>query len=299
MERGFAMNTGRPERIIDEEAAAAWVEDGMTVAIGDPAPMALVRRIIRRGVRNLTVVASGFALDMLIAAGCVRKTVSYYAGGGPGIPVLPSFRRAAERGEIGVWECEEGILCAGLQAAAQMLPFMPWRAGVGTSLPQVNPDLKLFRDPLRGEELIAVPPINPDLALLHAAAADAYGNVRHLGGPGWLDLFQYRAADRTIVQVEQVIANEETRADPWATTIAGAEAIVRAPFGAHPFYSRGFYITDGAHLRAYLQASEKAAGGGDRAALDEYLDRYCRRPDGLAAYLEQIGMKRLLELHEY
>jgi len=257
-----------------------------------------VRRIIRRRVRNLIVVASGFALDMLITAGCVRKTVSYYAGGGPGIPVLPSFRRAAERGEIEVWECEEGILCAGLQAAAQMLPFMPWRGGLGTSLPQVNPDLKLFRDPIRGEELIAVPQIKPDLALLHAAAADAYGNVRHLGGPGWLDLFQYRAADRTIVQVEQVIANEDIRADPWATTIAAAEAIVRAPFGAHPFYSRGFYITDGAHLRAYLQASEKAAGG-DRAALDEYLDRYCRRPDGLAAYLEEIGMKRLLELHEY
>jgi glutaconate CoA-transferase subunit A len=292
------MNTGRRERIIDEEAAAAWVEDGMTVAIGDPAPMALVRRIIRRRVRNLIVVASGFALDMLITAGCVRKTVSYYAGGGPGIPVLPSFRRAAERGEIEVWECEEGILCAGLQAAAQMLPFMPWRGGLGTSLPQVNPDLKLFSDPIRGEELIAVPQIKPDLALLHAAAADAYGNVRHLGGPGWLDLFQYRAADRTIVQVEQVIANEEIRADPWATTIAAAEAIVRAPFGAHPFYSRGFYITDGAHLRAYLQASEKAAGG-DRAALDEYLDRYCRRPDGLAAYLEEIGIKRLLELHEY
>src|SRR3984893_2994130 len=293
------MNTGRRERIIDEEAAAAWVEDGMTVAIGDPAPMALVRRIIRRRVRNLTVVASGFALDMLSAAGCVRKTVSYYAGGGPGIPVLPSFRRAAERGEIEVWECEEGILCAGLQAAAQMLPFMPWRAGVGTSLPQVNPDLKLFRDPLCGEELIAVPPIKPDLALLHAAAADAYGNVRHLGGPGWLYLFQYRAGERTIGKFEQVVANGERRSGPWATAIAAAEAFVRAPFGAHPFYSRGFYVTDGAHLRAYLQASEKAAAGADRAALDEYLDRYCRRPDGHAAFREESGMKRLLELHEY
>ena len=292
------MNTGRRERIIDEEAAAAWIEDGMTVAIGEPAPMALVRQIVRRGVRNLAVVASGFALDMLIAAGCVRKTVSYYAGGGPGIPVLPSFRRAAERGEVEVWECEEGILCAGLQAAAQMLPFMPWRGGVGTSLPEVNPDLKLFRDPIRGEELIAVPPIKPDLTLLHAAAADAYGNVRHLGGPGWLDLFQYRAADRTIVQVEQVVSNEEIRADPWATTIAAADAIVRARFGAHPFYSRGFYITDGPHLHAYLQAAEKAAGG-DRAALEQYLDRHCRKPEGLAEYLETIGMKRLLELHEY
>ena len=194
---------------------------------------------------------------MLIAAGCVRKTVSYYAGGGPGIPVMPSFRRAVERGEIEVWECEEGILCAGLQAAAQMLPFMPWRGGLGTSLPQINPDLKLFRDPIAGEELIAVPPIKPDLALLHAAAADAYGNVRHLGGPGWLDLFQHRAADRTIVQIEQVISNEEIRSDPWATTIAAADAIVRAPFGAHPFYSRGFYITDGPHLHAYVQAAEK------------------------------------------
>ncbi|MGH7913817.1 MAG: CoA transferase subunit A [Candidatus Binataceae bacterium] len=292
------MNIGRRERIIDEHQAAAWVEDGMTIAIGDPAPMALVRRIIHRGARNLSVVASGFALDMLIAAGCVRKTVSYYAGGGPGVPVLPSFRRAAERGEIEVWECEEGVLCAGLQAAALMLPFMPWRGGLGTSLPQVNPDLKLFRDPISGEELIAVPPIKPDLTLLHAAAADAYGNVRHLGGPGWLDLFQYRAADRTIVQVEQVIANEEIRADPWATTIAAADAIVRAPFGAHPFYSRGFYITDGAHLRAYRQAAEKAAGG-DRALLDAYLDRHCRQSEGLAVYLETIGMKRLLELHEY
>jgi glutaconate CoA-transferase subunit A len=95
-----------------------------------------------------------------------------------------------------------------------------------------------------------------------------------------------------------VISNEDIRADPWATTIAAADAIVRAPFGAHPFYSRGFYITDGPHLHAYLKAAEQAAGG-ERAALEEYLDCYCRRPDSLADYLETIGMKRLLELHEY
>src|SRR6202158_6625574 len=189
------MNKEQRQSINDEVEAAGWIQNGMTFAIGQPTPMALVRQIIRRGFKDLTIVDAGFSLDLLVAAGCVRKVVSYYAGGGFGNPVGPSFRRAAERGEIEVWECEEGILCAGLQAAAQMLPFMPWRAGVGTSLPQVNPDLKLFRDPLRGEELIAVPPINPDLALLHAAAADAYGNVRHLGGPGWLDLFQYRAAE--------------------------------------------------------------------------------------------------------
>jgi len=271
----------------------------MTVAVGAPAPMALVRQLIRRGARGLTVIDSGPSLDMLVAAGCVRKVISYYAGGGFEIPVLPSFRRAVERGEVEVWECEEGILCAGLQAAAQALPFLPWRGGVGTSLPEVNPDLKLMKDPIRGETLIAVPAIEPDVAILHAATADAYGNVQHLGGPGWLDLYFHRAANRTIVQVERIVANEDIRRDPWATTIAAADAIVRAPWGAHPFYSRGFYVQDKEHLRGYIDAANAAARGEDGAALEEYLKRYCREPVTHADYLERIGIRRLLSLNEY
>ena len=288
----------RESRVIDEVAAAGWIEDGMTLAVGSPTPMALVRQIIRRGVKDLTVVDVGLSLDMLIAAGCVRKVVSYYAGGGFGVPVAPAFRAAAQRGDIQVWECEEGIVTSSLDAAAQGLPFLPWRGGVGTSLPDVNPDLEVFRDPISGETLLAVPPTKPDVAILHAAASDAYGNVQHVGGPGWLDLFMQRAADRTIVQVEKVVANEEIRKDPWATTIAGADAVVRVPYGAHPFYSRGYYVQDNAHLKTYLDASTAAAGG-DAAALDAYLDRYCREPATHADYLEQIGVRRLLELHEY
>jgi glutaconate CoA-transferase subunit A len=292
------MNTGRRQRVIDEVEAAGWIESGMTVAIGQPTPMTLVRQIVRRGLKDLTVVDAGVSLDLLIAAGCVRKVVSYYAGGGFGSPVGPSFRRAAERGEIEVWECEEGILCAGLQAAAQALPFLPWRGGVGTSLPQVNPDLKLFKDPISGETLIAVPPIKPDIAILHAAHADAYGNVQHLGGPGWIDLFMYRAADRVIVQVDQVVSNEQVRSDPWKTTIAAADAIVRAAYGAHPFYSRGYHVQDNEHLKLYSDAANRAAAG-DSKALQEYLDRYCRGPATHADYLEIIGIKRLLTLFEY
>jgi glutaconate CoA-transferase subunit A len=249
-------------------------------------------------VKDLTVVDAGFSLDLLIAAGCVRKVVSYYAGGGFGNPVTPAFRHAAERGAIEVWECEEGILCAGLQAAAQALPFLPWRGGVGTSLPEVNSDLKIFKDPLRGETLIAVPPIKPDVAILHAAHADAYGNVQHVGGPGWIDLFMYRAADRTIVQVEKIISNEEVRAEPWKTTIPAADAIVRTPFGAHPFYSRGYYVQDNDHLREYSDAAA-AMVRGDPQSLAIYLDRYFREPATHADYLERIGIKRLLALHEY
>ena len=172
------MNAQRRERVIGEAEAAGWIESGMTIAIGQPTPMAIVRQIIRRRLKDLTVVDAGFSLDMLIAAGCVRKVASYYAGGGFGNPVMPSFRRAAERGEIEVWECEEGILCAGLQAAAQGLPFLPWRGGVGTSIPEVNRDLKVFSDPISGETLIAVPPIDKALGFLAERGPNADTVVR-------------------------------------------------------------------------------------------------------------------------
>jgi glutaconate CoA-transferase, subunit A len=107
-----------------------------------------------------------------------------------------------------------------------------------------------------------------------------------------------RAADRTVVQVERVISNEQVRADPWKTTIPAADAIVRAPFGAHPFYSRGFYLQDNDHLREYTSASSDFVAG-KTAAMTEYLDRYCRRPATHADYLEEIGIKRLVSLHEY
>ena len=289
----------RKPRIVDEEEGAACVQSGMTLAVGSPPPMVLLRQLIRRGVKDLTVVDSGLSLDLLVAAGCARKVVSYYAGGGFGVAVAPSFRRAVEQGEVEVWECEEGILATGLQAAAQSLPFLPWRGGVGTSLPEVNPELKVMTDPINGETLIAVPPIKPDVTLLHAATADPYGNVQHVGGPGWLDLYLHRAADRTVVQVERIIANEDVRANPWATTIPGVDAVVRAPYGAHPYYSRGFYVQDQEHLQAYVAAANAAARGQRSDDLAQYLTTYCREPAVHADYLERIGIRRLLSLYEY
>lgn len=288
----------RHEVIIDESEAAAWVENGMTIALGEPAPMALVRQLVRRRVRDLTVIAGGLSIDLLIAAGCVKRTVSYYAGGGFGVPVAPSFRAAAERGDIEVWECEEGILTSGLEAAAKGLPFLPWRGGVGTSLPEVNPDLRLFTDPIAGETLIAVPAIRPDVAIVHADASDLYGNVRHCGGPGWIDLFLCRAATRTLVQVERIVSNEEVRADPWATTLPNADAVVRVPWGAHPFYSRGHYVQDVPFVESYVRAAD-AARTGSPAALETFLHDYCEAPATHTAYLERVGLERLLALHEY
>ena len=211
--------------------------------------MISVRHIIRRGLRNLTVVGSavgGLDVDLLIGAGCVRKVISPYVGAEALASIGPFYRAAAERGEIEVWECDEGQYYAGLQAAGQMLPFMPTRGGVGTSYPEVNPDLKLFTDPVHGQTLLAVPAIEPDLALLHAAQADAYGNVQFVG-TGYADRLLWRAATRTLVQVEKVVSNEEIRRAPERTALL-AHGVVRAPFGAHPFSSPGFYLEDRPHI---------------------------------------------------
>ena len=288
----------RNSRVSNEHSAAAQVEDGMTVAIGEPYPMALVRALIRQQVKDLTVICSGVALDMLIAAACVKKVIAYYAGGGTGIPVAPSFRAAAESGAIEIWECEEGILCAGLEASAKDLPYLPWRGGVGTSLPELNPDLKLIKDPFHGQTLIAVPAIRPDITLLHAAQADRFGNVQHHGGPGWLDLFLHRASNETIVQVEKLISNEQVRANPWLTTIDNADIIVQAPFGAHPFYSRGHYVQDVRFVEDYLSAAQRATRG-DRSGLEEFFEDYIIGCDAHHDYLDRIGAQKLLDLAEY
>ncbi|MGR8948113.1 MAG: CoA transferase subunit A [Gammaproteobacteria bacterium] len=291
-------NPERISRVVEEFSASEQIRDGMTVAIGEPYPMTLIRAIIRRKVKNLTVICSGVALDMLIAAGCVQKVIAYYAGGGTGIPVAPCFRAAAENNEITIWECDEGILCSGLEASAKDLPYLPWRGGVGTSIPELNPDLKLIEDPFRGETLIAVPAIRPDVALLHAAQSDAFGNVQHLGGPGWLDLFLHRAANTTIVQVEKVISNEQIRAGAWHTTIDNADAIVRAPYGAHPFYSRGHYIQDVSFVDEYLHAANDFAQG-KQDALEQFFTDYVYSCDSHGDYVRKIGLDRLTGLQEY
>jgi glutaconate CoA-transferase subunit A len=234
----------------------------------------------------------------LIAGGCVSKVISYYAGGGFGVAVAPSFRHAAQTGDLEVWECEEGVLTSGLEAAAKGLPFLPWRGGVGTSLPEVNKDLRVMEDPINGEILLAVPAIHVDVALLHASKADVYGNVQHQGGPGWIDLFLRRAAKRVAVQVEKIIPNEEVRSDAWATTISNADAVIRAPYGAHPFYSRGHYLQDKKHLKEYVEAANLAARG-ERTYIEEYFRRHVYQATSHIMYLEEIGIGRLLSIHEY
>jgi glutaconate CoA-transferase subunit A len=296
---------GRRSVVVDERGAVEGVGDGMTIAIGGfinaAHPMALVRQLVRSGVRDLTLVgaaSSGLEVDMLIASGCVRTLISPYVGAEGLAPIGPAFRRAAQEGELDVFELDEAHFYAGLRAAAQRLPFNPWRAGLGTSYPEVNPRLKTFHDPIDGQLLIAVPAIEIDIAFLHAAISDPYGNVQH-EGTGFGDRAIHAASDRTVVQVERIVANEQIRRNPAATSVPGADAVVRVPYGAHPFASHGFYPADREHILEYVAAATDALKTGSRARLDDYLDRYLREPADHVEYLERVGLRQVLALSEY
>lgn len=295
----------RQSRVIELDAALDHVRPGMTVAIGgfinSSHPMLVVRGLIRRGLKDLVIVgaaSSGLEVDMLIAAGCARRVVAPYVGGETLAPIGPAFRAAAERGLVEVYELDEAMYYAALRAAAQRVPFNPWRSGVGTSFPQVNPAIKVFTDPCNGETLLAIPALNIDVAFLHAAVSDPYGNVQYVGH-GFGDRAIYAAADLTFVQVERVVSNEEIRRDPLRTAVPGADGIIRAAFGAHPFASPGLYTEDAEHIRAYVKAASVWAKANDRTALDSYLRRFAHEPADHVEYLERVGLRRLLALNEY
>lgn len=293
----------RQEVIVDEREAIAGIQDGMTISIGgfllSSHPMTLIRQLIKRGVKNLTVmpaVSSSIEADLLIGAGCVKKIITAYCGVEEYAPICPLFRAFAEQGKLEVWEVDESHYYNALKAAALQLPFFPDRAGVGTSFPEVNPDLRVFKDPIRGETLLAVPPVEPDVTLLYAAYSDPYGNVQH-EGTGFGDRMHWIACKKVYVQVEKIITNEQVRKFPERTSLFGADGVVVAPYGAHPFGGPGLYVEDGEHIREYLAAAELYAKQGDRSKYDAYLKKYVFEPEDQVEYLERIGLKRLFSLH--
>lgn len=292
----------RKEVVTTAAEAAARVSDGMTIIVGGFVtanhPMPVVRELIRRGVRDLTVIGSataGLEIDLLIGAGCVRKLIAPYVGAELYAPIGNCFRAAAENKEIEVWECSEYILYAGLQARAMGQEFTAWRGGVGTSIPELNPDLVVFGSPLGdGKEYLAVPAIGADWGFFHVGWADAYGNGQHVGAR-FGDRLLARAADRVAVCAERLVPNSYIRRNPVMTSIPYADLVIDTPFGSHPYAAHGFYAEDAGHIRAYVAASA-AYRKGDRAAFGEYLAEWVTGPADHDEYLERVGIRKLLRL---
>ena len=289
------MSAARTSVLTSLEEAVAAIPDGAVVGIGGAVtaahPMALVRALARRRVRDLTVVAptGGLDVELLIAAGCVSTVVASYVGMEGVAGVAPVFRRAVQEGTVRVRDLDEAHCVAALRAAAQRLPFLPWRGGVGTAFPQLNPELVEFEDPVAGEPLLAVPALRLDYALIYAETADEFGNAQ-VEGTGNMDQLLGAAADRVVVQVDRVVANDQVRRDPTRTWYWREAQVVRAPFGTHP-YSNAWMVADGDHLAEFAAAGRE---GGEQ--LERYMARHVDGVDDHEAYLEAIGIRRLASL---
>jgi glutaconate CoA-transferase, subunit A len=248
-------------------AVVAELRDGMTLGIGGwgsrRKPMALVREILRSPVRDLTVVSYGGPdVGLLCAAGKVKKLVYGFVSL-DSIPLEPHFRKARQAGAFEAAELDEGMLQWGLYAAACRLPFLPTRAGLGSDVMSINPQLKRVRSPYEdGEELVAMPAIALDVALVHMNRADVHGNGQFLGPDPYFDDLFCMAATRRFLSCEKIVDTREFSKYGSFHTLklhrAMVDGVVETPGGAHFTECPPDYGRDEAFQKEYAASARDA-----------------------------------------
>jgi len=253
------------------------LRDGMTIGIGGwgsrRKPMALVREILRSPLRDLTIVSYGGPdVGLLCATKKVRK-VAFGFVSLDSIPLEPHFRAARQAGEIETFELDEGMFQWGLYAAANRLPFLPTRAGLGSDVMRVNPQLKTVRSPYEdGEELVAMPAIELDVALIHMNRADAAGNGQFLGPDPYFDDLFCGAAKRRFMTCEKLVPTGELLSEGSVHTLlinrTMVDGVIETPNGAHFTECPPDYGRDEAFQKEY------AATAKDPEAWKSFAERY-------------------------
>lgn len=262
------------------------LRDGMTIGIGGwgsrRKPMAVVREILRSDLKDLTIVGYGGPdVGLLCATGKASKVIYGFVSL-DSIPLEPHFRKARENGTVEARELDEGMLQWGLRAAAMRIGFLPVRVGMGSDLMRANPDLKTVTDPYEGEELVAMPALRLDVALVHANRADARGNAMYLGPDWYFDDWFCMAADRAFVTCERVVdtADLTKEGDPRSIQISRlwTSGVAETPNGAHFTHCVPDYDRDEAFQREYAAtAKDDDAWASFRARyLDVSEDEYQR-----------------------
>jgi len=249
--------------------AVASLSDGMTIGIGGwgsrRKPMALVREILRSPLRDLTIVSYGGPdVGLLCAAGKVRKVVYGFVSL-DSIPLDPHFRTARQSGTIEASELDEGMLQWGLYAASLRLPFLPTRAGLGSDVMTMNPWLRTVRSPYDdNEELVAMPAVQLDAALVHLNRADARGNAQYLGPDLYFDDLYLGAAapGRRFVSCERIVPTEDLLKEGSIHTLrvnrSMVDGVIEAPLGAHFTTCEPDYGRDEVFQREYAVAAASA-----------------------------------------
>ncbi|MFI0454057.1 CoA transferase subunit A [Actinomadura sp. 6N118] len=247
---------------IDEIAGS--LESGMTIGIGGwgsrRKPMALVRAICNSPVTDLTVISYGGPdVGLLCAYGKVRRLITAFVTL-DSIPLEPHFRQARQNGDIELTEYDEGMFMFGLYAAAHRLPFLPTPAGLGSDVLKVNPELKTIRSPYEdGQELVAVPALTMDVALVHMNRADARGNAQYLGPDPYMDDLFAKAADRTYVSCERLVdTGDLLKEGPLQSLLISRSqvtGVVETPNGAHFTTCEPDHERDEAFQKLYAKAA--------------------------------------------
>jgi glutaconate CoA-transferase subunit A len=249
----------------NEREVVAELRDGMTIGIGGwgsrRKPMSLVREILRSELKDLTLVTyGGPEVGLLCKMGKVRKLVYGFVSL-DSIPLEPHFRVARQSGSIEAAELDEGMLQWGLYAAALRLPFLPTRAGLGTDVLRINPHLKLVKSPYEdGEELVAMPAIHLDVALVHINRSDQRGNAQYLGPDLYFDDLYCQAAERAFVSCEQIVETSDLMKAGTRHTLrihrGLVEGVIEAPGGAHFTECPPDYGRDEAFQREYAATAK-------------------------------------------
>jgi len=272
------------------DAIARYVHDGDTVAIeGFTAFIcfAAAHEIMRQGRRDLTLcrMTPDLIYDQMVAAGCARKLVFSYLGN-PGVGSLHCIRRAVEKAVPAPLEVEEYShfgMVGRYMAGAARLPFFPLHSYAGSDLPAANPRIRFVDSPYGDGRVAVVPPLNPDVAIIHAQRADPLGNTQIWGLLGVQKEAAF-AASHVIVVVEEIVDEAVVRSDPNRTIIPGllVDAVVHEPYGAHPSYTQGYYDRDN---RFYLEWDRVSR---DEASTRAWLDEWVYGVPDRAAYRQKL-----------
>lgn len=270
------------------EAVAVHVHDGDTLAIEGFTHLisfAAAHEVIRQGRRGLTLarLTPDLVYDQMVAAGCAAKLVFSWLGN-PGVGSLHAIRRAIEAGELEIEEYSHHGMVARYAAGASRLPFFPLRSYDGSDLPAANPRIRRVASPYDGEEIAVVPPLNPDVTIVHAQRSDADGNVQAWGIAG-VQREAALAARRVIAVVEELVRASVIRDDPNRTLLPGTvvDAVCVEPFGAHPSFAQGYYDRDNGFYQDWDPI------GRDPSRLSAWLDEWVLGLEDRAAYVARLG----------
>ena len=277
------------------DAIADVVRDGDTVAIEGFTHLicfAAGHEIIRQRKRDLTLarMTPDVIYDQMIAAGVATKLIFSWLGN-PGVGSLHAIRRRIESEDPAPLEIEEYShfgMVSRYVAAASNLPFMPLRSYYESDLPNANPNIRPLASPFDADDgVYVVPPLHPDVTIVHAQRADADGNTQIWGLLGCQKEAAF-AADRVIVVCEELVDERVIRADPNRTVIPGliVDAVVVEPKACHPSYAQGYYDRDN---RFYLDWDPIAR---DATSLEAWLDEWVYGLATHAEYVEKLGAER-------